>query len=557
MSEKEEIRELVKKRGSFKGRLTDFSTYLSGLDKSLSQPEVCELQLRINKIDSLYNQYDEVQLRIECLVDDVESQISERSEFEASYYKLVAKAQDILSRSVKNIDTASEQGTSRASNHKLVKLPTIKLPTFNGSYDNWLEFRDTFTSIIHSNDDIDDINKFHYLRASLDGTAALVIQSIEFSSRNYYIAWTLLCERFDNKRLLIQNHVSALFNIQSVSKESSNSVKQIIDELNKNLRALESLGEPTKHWDTLLIHIVTNKLDAKTYREWEEVKGTLDKDKPITLSQFLQFMRSRADLLETLELSRNNYINQLPYNKNIKMKSLVSIAEPHTSVHSEPSTKHCPNCNGEHNLQNCSQFLALSNEKRLQLLPNFKVCFNCFKSGHYANRCKKYGCKICKRKHNAIVHVADFKHKSNASSCTGGTTVEPTTAAPANEASANTTLSCMAESSSAHDTHEAVLLSTALIKLYDENNRQHVARAMLDSGSTSCLMTDDLCRKLNLPFYKVDTSVVGINNSMSQINKMVHVQMKSLNETYSRHLRCLCYLQLPTAYLIKRLMCQI
>lgn len=77
----------------------------------------------------------------------------------------------------------------------------------------------------------------------------------------------------------------------------------MIDQLNKNLRALESLGEPVQHWDTLLIYIVTRKLSQQTYREWEEHKGRIDKDSPITFDAFLQFIRTRADLVETLELT--------------------------------------------------------------------------------------------------------------------------------------------------------------------------------------------------------------------------------------------------------------
>ncbi|XP_045539664.1 uncharacterized protein LOC123722310 [Papilio machaon] len=177
-------------------------------------------------------------------------------------------------------DNSALSCSSPQRNNNIVKLPTIQLPKFSGSYNNWLEFRDTFCSLIHSNDSIDNINKFHYLRASLEGTAAVVIQSIEFSAGNYLIAWNLLCDRFDNKRLLIQNHVAAIFNIETITKESNYILKRTIDTINKNIRALESLGEPVSYWDTLLIYIISHKLDSKTYREWEEYKDL--KYKPTT-----------------------------------------------------------------------------------------------------------------------------------------------------------------------------------------------------------------------------------------------------------------------------------
>lgn len=279
-----EGKELIKKRGSIKGRLTAFASYLKTINVSkITAAEARELQLRLGKIESLYELYDEVQLAIECNSENMELQVEERTDFEKQYYKSCAYAQEVLDNCRKERDLLEkESNASRSrSNHGLVKLPTIQLPKFGGSYERWLEFRDTFSSLIHDNDDIDEINKFHYLRASLEGSAAVVIQSIEFSANNYAVAWKLLCERFDNKRLLIQNHVSALFNIEPITKESSVTLKRVIDQISKNLRALESLGEPVSHWDTLVIYIVTHKLDAKTYREWEECKGQLGKDKPI------------------------------------------------------------------------------------------------------------------------------------------------------------------------------------------------------------------------------------------------------------------------------------
>ncbi|WP_431111720.1 DUF1759 domain-containing protein, partial [Winogradskyella poriferorum] len=74
------------------------------------------------------------------------------------------------------------------SQRKPVKLPTIQLPKFNGCYSNWLGFHDTFTSLIHCNNEIEQINKFHYLRAPLEGAAAIIIHAIEFSANKYDIA---------------------------------------------------------------------------------------------------------------------------------------------------------------------------------------------------------------------------------------------------------------------------------------------------------------------------------------------------------------------------------
>ncbi|KAH9635165.1 hypothetical protein HF086_009505 [Spodoptera exigua] len=241
-----EERDLIKKRGSFKGRLTAFVTFLDSLkDKVLSSCDVSELQLRMGKMESLYEQYDEVQLRLECIADDLKVQNSERTEFESLYYKALSRAQTILNDSNK-----------------------------------------------------DD-------------------KSMESS----------------------QNHVSALYHIDAVTKESSVPLKGLIDKLNKDLRALESLGEPVKHWDTFLIYHVTQKIDPRTYREWEEFKGRIDKESSITFDMFMQFLRTRADLIENLErLQTNNNNSQTAGRSNPKIKSML-VNQPHNSSSIETAPK--------------------------------------------------------------------------------------------------------------------------------------------------------------------------------------------------------------------------
>ncbi|XP_069355024.1 uncharacterized protein [Maniola hyperantus] len=169
------IKDLVKKRGSIKAKLTQFSSFLTLLQtsESLSEVQFKELEYRFRKIEQLYSDFDTLQTEIETLTEPPETAYQDREAFDGTYFRLLSEAQVLLSpqpnthgrRSSILSDDSIQSNEERR--HDFVRLPKINLPHFDGDYQHWLEFRDTYLSLIHNNNSISDINKFHYLRAAL------------------------------------------------------------------------------------------------------------------------------------------------------------------------------------------------------------------------------------------------------------------------------------------------------------------------------------------------------------------------------------------------------
>jgi len=53
----------------------------------------------------------------------------------------------------------------------VVKLGGLDVPKFSGDFKQWSTFKDIFTALIHSNDDISEIEKSFYLKAALFGSS--------------------------------------------------------------------------------------------------------------------------------------------------------------------------------------------------------------------------------------------------------------------------------------------------------------------------------------------------------------------------------------------------
>lgn len=105
--------------------------------------------------------------------------------------------------------------------------------TFDGNYENWVPFYDTYKSLIGNDSDITDIQKFHYLKSSLKGEALKVIDPLPVTNANYGSVLKLLSERYEKKHLIISNHVKSLINIPSLHKESLGGLRQLVNDNHK------------------------------------------------------------------------------------------------------------------------------------------------------------------------------------------------------------------------------------------------------------------------------------------------------------------------------------
>ena len=65
-----------------------------------------------------------------------------------------------------------------------VKLPKLKLLTFDGQLSKWQQFWDFYERNIHGNPKLGNIDKFSYLCSLLHGKAAKVIEGFQITSAN-------------------------------------------------------------------------------------------------------------------------------------------------------------------------------------------------------------------------------------------------------------------------------------------------------------------------------------------------------------------------------------
>jgi len=73
------------------------------------------------------------------------------------------------------------------------------LRKFEGDTYSWLQFRETFEALIVNNTNLSNVQKFHYLIASLSNEAKDLIPNLEITNENILVAWQLVTQRYNNK----------------------------------------------------------------------------------------------------------------------------------------------------------------------------------------------------------------------------------------------------------------------------------------------------------------------------------------------------------------------
>ena len=220
------------------------------------------------------------------------------------------------------VDIAYVQRES--NNTRNFRLPRIDLPSFNGAYHAWLNFYDSFKALIYDNQQLADVQKLHYLRSCLKNEAAKVISSLETLSANYNVAWDLLNDRYDNRCIIIQNHIKTLMKLLSSNKESASNIRNVLDNVQMHLRALAALDEPVNQWDSIIIYMFTSKLDRCTHREWE--KSITGKVVP-RLEVYLEFLRNRYQVHEGSTFENTSKLQSYSHacNNTSRKQSLAAI----------------------------------------------------------------------------------------------------------------------------------------------------------------------------------------------------------------------------------------
>lgn len=443
---------------------------------------------------------------------------------EEEYIIYKAELTEMLEKlSIKN--TTKDHTVSCSSMSQEVKLPKINIPLFSGNYNDWGTFNDLYSSLIHNNNTLSNVQKLHYLKSSVTGEAEQLLKHIQITEANYQVAWGTLKQRYNNKRIIVNAILNRFLGQRKLNAESARGIKELLDTNKECLNNLSNHGVTIKDWDPLIIHLSVNKLDQESHRLWEEELRSLSVEQLPTLAQFHDFLEGRFRVLEMIQTQST----QSRENRNVRAKTFYVT----TNDNSASSDTMCTYCKENHYLYLCKDFIELDPQERSDFVQSKRLCFNCLWPGHSVMYCRHTtSCRICKRKHHTLLHVQkkeatneNTRPRANERESTRSITDEtdrPRSSANEVENSDQTRQILSHVSTRGHVT----LLATALVNIETPRGAQTV-RALIDPCSQESFISETVVRKLQLKRSEIRGQVTGVGGMSAQIEHTTELKIQS------------------------------
>ena len=326
---------------------------------------------------------------------------------------------------------------------------------------------------------ISGIQKFvNYLKAQLQGDAARAIDGLPLSDLNYTHSIVLLQDRFGQPHKLVNAHMKALLSLASPTNSLA-SLHMFYDSVESHIHGLLSLGKSEQSYGDLLVPIIMNKLST-------EVRRNLAREHSNSQWILSDLMAALLKEIRILESGLHDPYNPTP--------TTITGGAFHVSARGRGSTSAgkkkgpvCVFCKGAHPTHAFET--VTDHQKRLDIVKQNNLCFNCLAHHKVAQCTSKYCCRRCQCKHHTS--LCNEEPPKNSSSNNKQTT--PEDIKDSSQVSANIVPA---------STHKPQTLTTCLLKTaiatVSAGNIKTSANILFDEGAQWSFITAQLAAELQI-----------------------------------------------------------
>ncbi|XP_069363429.1 uncharacterized protein [Maniola hyperantus] len=508
-----------------------------------------QFRARLPDLTAQHRKFIKIQTKIErtlmkakCF--DKNEQLDIRNEFNDCYFEILKHSNKLKKTDEERRRSSIYLQRPSFSSAHFDKLPKLPLPSFSGESTDWQSYYDLYCSLIHDNLAYTEVEKFRYLLLTLKGEPYNLIKSIPITEDNYTIAVDTLVSRYDNKRVIASKHINKILDLKPCSEKIS-CLRELLNIYQENIKALETMQFPVKHWSFILLNLLLRKIPHSVRKRFElSLASPSEIPNVYILIQFLERELAACEIT-----GQSKFIDNLVGSSQARGNAAVASAGrptvpvTHTSriargsypanvnesaSQSQPyahNNKVCICCGDFHHLYKCKKFLDLSPQDRYAFVQGKNVCENCLSLEHERKNCKSsFVCKHCFNRHSSAICLSQKKptvstavgvtpDDNNASmeECNTGSSL-PVAANCDSEYYEDNTGDINACSTASKGRSHIVLLSTALVNVRVDGIDRGTVRCMLDTGSQGTFITEAGAQRLGLSRRTINVPVFGIGD---------------------------------------------
>ena len=419
----------------------------------------------------------------EYMTDDLPSEV------ETAYYAQRSELAEMEERLTKPTEAelvarARESAPSRKS------LPRISLPQFSGRFEDWPAFRDLFQSLVLGEPSLSRIEQLHYLKTSVKGDAEQLIRNLPSVEDNLEQAWDLLTTFFENKRLLVRSYLTAFTSLPRMKAPSADGLRRLFHGVLSTVGALQGIGRPISDCTDLFVHLVVERLDTETRREWESSLGK--SSEPPSYDTLREFLQEQLMTCEVLQAVRTGSPGKSPE------KPSRAARSSHVGNRGPDPSRSCPLCKKDHFLAYCDLYKRKTVSEKREVVNTHQRCWNCL-GRHLLADCKSTKfCATCSGKHHTTLHDA----------FSAVTLPAPATTSATAHVAKSAAVEC-----------GPALLATARVLVADRAGARHAVRALIDPGSETSLIAESLAQRLRLPRTPSSVAIFGVGGVQTGVSR--------------------------------------
>lgn len=469
------------------------------LDKEIKQgTNIANLRILLEKLEVREDKINDINQKILSETDpkDIEREIATQEESLDQIIDMKMECKLLIEKLTSEQQNKSKQ-TLPVSVKAKVKLPRIEIKKFKGQIENYPEFRDTYIATIDSNKELEEVEKFFYLKSYLEGDAENLIAGFSTTNENYKKAMHLLEETYGRKSVIINLHVSKLINLDKQKKGEVKSLRKLYNEVTIHVRALEALEIHPDQYSIFLVPIVLSKVNEDINIDWAKTKSESNID---VLLEFLKVQVESEENAsqvkaafetkpESINIDKESRYKDSRRYQNTGYNSTAAALQVYTQ---EKRCIFCPN-KSNHQTEECKATQKLTNEEIRNILSRENVCFCCMKKNHRIKDCRKLMYLKCKRcgsnKHHTILHSDKIEHGQSA-------------------------LVVRVETN-----ERKIIMQTTQANLRGIDNKIVKVRVLLDTGSERSFITKQVAQQLSLESHVENLAVNSFGGNEDSIKK--------------------------------------